>query len=99
MVSVVFHALRVAKHVPRLRARRATPATDGGKRGKKKKTRRPSLGAFMGAYPPQRCLSHAAYAPLCPPPAAPPVVSGSIDGGEERGEERQRGGDVGALRR
>lgn len=27
MVSVVFHALRVAKHVPRLRARRATPVT------------------------------------------------------------------------
>lgn len=65
MVSVVFHALRVAKHVPCLRAHRATPATG------KNKVAAPL--AFMGAYPSQRCLSHAAYVFLCPPAAT--VVS------------------------
>lgn len=58
MVSVVFHALRVAKHVPRLRAHHATPATGKNKAAVPR--------AFMGAYPSQRCSSHAAYVPLCP---------------------------------
>lgn len=58
MVSVVFHALRVAKHVPRLRAHHATTATGKNKAAVPR--------AFMRAYPSQRCSSHAAYVPLCP---------------------------------
>lgn len=58
MVSVVFHALRVAKHVPRLRAHCATPATG------KNKAAVPQ--AIIRAYPSQCCSSHAAYVPLCP---------------------------------
>lgn len=56
MVSVVFHTLRVAKRVPRLRAHRATSAD------REKKAAVPR--AFMAAYPSQRS-SHAVYTPLC----------------------------------
>lgn len=86
MVSVVFLALLVAKHVPRLKAHRATPTM-----GKNKDA---LTQAFMWAYPSQCSLSHAAYVSLsecCSSIRAPPTESI-----REKGSER---GDASVLRR
>lgn len=82
IVSVAFHTLRVAKHVPRLTAHRATPTI--------RKTRLLCPQAFRRAYPSQPS-SHAASAPASSPAATVVSVLRRHRGRERNGVEARQG--------